>query len=628
MFKKILAILLFLIAVNSTSFAQVSGGPDAFGYTWLHSNAGGGPVYNWIDITSTGEEIFGLEDDNSVGWIPIGFDFRYYWNDYDKVRVGSNGWISFSNISNIAHGFPNIPTAGGAGDNFLAPFLTDLHFVRDGNVGQAYYWTNNMDSFIVTYNEVPFWANGNPDYTGSNTFQVILNGADNSITFQYKEQIGFGPNTTLIDAVVGMENVSGTIGLECVSDAYFIAPAAVKFTYPTNITLQIPDLEPAWNQNDLNEGMFFFEGSYASLTTNVTNVGNATVNPPTTAIANFINHAQISSYVSQKNLGSIAAGADTTIGFNNLLHMPDKGDYSYRVSISNNTDLNLTNNNNDVEFVVVDSANGEVALSFFTPDSIPTGIVMWQGGGGNSGMGLHVESPFYPATIEAVEVFVTKGDIFNPLAPLVDGCTIKIRESHPATGLPGNELISETAANTSLLPNQWNRINLSTPITVNDAFYIQWIMDGDSIALGTDNRAPYSRRSYEILAGGWAKYRLAEGEDIAIRAILDAEGAAPDTSALGISELAVANGKSLLGQNYPNPASDATVIEFYLDESTDAVLSIFDNAGRLVNRFEYTNADRGTYKVNINTNKLAKGIYTYTLTTKEEVLSKKMMVAK
>lgn len=611
-------------------FAQISGGPDAFGYTWLHSNALGGPVYNWVDIIppNGGTQIHGLEDDNSAGWIPIGFDFTYYWNDYDKVRVGSNGWVSFSNISNIAHGFPNIPTPGGAGDNFLAPFLTDLNFSSEGNSGQAFYWSNNVDSFIVTYYQVPFWANSVPDYTGSNTFQVILNGADNSITFQYQEQSGFGPNTALVDVVYGIENVTGTIGLECIADAYFIAPAAIQFTYPSSVSLEIPDLEPVWNQNNQNEGSFFFKGSAVSLVTNVSNVGNATVDPPTTAIASFVNSAQVTSYSSQRNLGSIAPGGDTTVGFADILSMPIKGDFKYRVSVSNNSDINLTNNNNDVEFVVVDSVNGEVALSFFTPDSTPTGVVMWQGGGNNSGAGLHVKSPYYPATVKAIEVFVTAGDIFNPTAPLNDGCRVNVRDIIPSTGDPGNELTGITVGASALTPNQWNRIDFPTPAVVTEDFYVQWLMGGDSIALGTDNRSPYSRRSYEILDGGWAKYRLAEAEDLAIRVVLDAEGAGVDTSALGINTPVLTESDIYLGQSYPNPANEGATIEFHLGMATDAVLSLYDNSGKLINRFEYTNADRGSYKVNVNTNKLAGGMYTYTLTTMEKVLSKKIMVVR
>lgn len=627
MLKKLLSSSFVILLFSFYTLGQTAGGPDEYGYTWIHSNAPGGPVYDWKDIVidPNTTRIYGLLDDNSAGWLPIGFDFKYYWGEYDKIRIGSNGWISFSNIGNIAHGFPNIPTAGGAGDNFIAPFMTDLNFEGELNEARAFYWSNNVDSFIVTWFKVPFWTNTTPDYTGSNTFQVILCGADNSITFQYQEQTGVGQSTTLIDAVIGIENVTGTIGLECVSDVYPIAPAAIKFYYPQNVTLQIPDLEPAWNQNESNEGSFHFKGSVAALTTNITNVGNTEVVAPTNAIANFLNENDVSSYSAQRQIGTLQPGEDTTIGFGDLLYMSTPGDHTYRVSVSNGDDINSNNNNNDVEMVVVDSANGEIVLSYFSPDSAPTGVLMWQGGGGNSGAGMDVDLPFYPATIKAVEVNVSAGDFLQPFLPLQYGFTIYVRERDQLGG-PGTIIGNETANPSSLFPSQWNRLDFTTPVTVTEPFLLQWIMDGDSIAIATDNRPPYSRRSYEILNGGWAKYRSGETEDLAIKLIIDSDGAKPDTTALSATHIPLQANENFLGQNYPNPSDGSTVIEFYLADHTDAILSIYDNAGNLVNRFEYISASKGSHRLELNTDKLAAGLYSYALTTKSGILSKKMVV--
>src|SRR4051812_44587760 len=173
--KKILRLILIACFAFSAHSAKASGGPDAYGYTWLTSLDAGGPAFNWIDITSRAgvQTVTGLADDNSApGQIPLGINFHYYWNDYTQLKVGSNGWVSFSNVSNIASCFPTIPTAGGPED-YLAPMMSDLNFTGAGNIGQVKYWSNNVDTFIISYINVPFWSVNAPGWAGSNSFQVI-----------------------------------------------------------------------------------------------------------------------------------------------------------------------------------------------------------------------------------------------------------------------------------------------------------------------------------------------------------------------------------------------------------------------------------------------------------------------
>jgi len=182
-----IACMVIAMTFSLLSISQTSGGPDLFGYTWKNSQDINGPNYEWIDLTQYGSRISGLSDDNSVGWINIGFDFVYYWGKFNKVRIGSNGWVSFNNTQNIAHGFPLIPTQGGsAGDNYLAPFMADLSFDGNNNPGNCYYWSNYIDSFVISYVNVPYWTSAAPGYTDTNSFQLILTNSDSSIKFQYK----------------------------------------------------------------------------------------------------------------------------------------------------------------------------------------------------------------------------------------------------------------------------------------------------------------------------------------------------------------------------------------------------------------------------------------------------------
>ena len=73
-----------------------TGGPDAYGYTWIDSDESGGPTYSWIDISGIGTEITGLTDDNNLGPFPMNFDFGYYWYAVNQFWVNANGAISFS----------------------------------------------------------------------------------------------------------------------------------------------------------------------------------------------------------------------------------------------------------------------------------------------------------------------------------------------------------------------------------------------------------------------------------------------------------------------------------------------------------------------------------------------------
>lgn len=619
-------LLLFFVSCFSflPSFAQISGGPDAFGYTWLHSNAPGGPVYNWIDILPVATDLNGLTDDNSVGWVPIGFDFHYYWTDYNQVRVGSNGWISFNNVGNIAHSFPLIPTPGGNGDNYVAPFMTDLNFDSEGNPGKIYYWSNNVDTFIVTYYQAPFWINSQPDFTGSNTFQVIFTNTDSSITFQYQEQTGFVQNTGLNDVVIGIENVTGAIGLQCTVNNYPVVPAAIKFYYPQTVSLEIPDLKPAWNQNDENAGLFFFKGSATYLETNITNVGNATVTTSSNVIANFLDVQNVSSYSSTKTIGAITPQADTTISFDAVLSLNNPGDYTYRVSVSNSSDPNIYNNNNDFEMVVVDSANGEVVLSYVPKDSTFLTYVLWNGGGNTSGAAIKVIPPYYPATIVGAEFFVMSN--LGGFNPIPNGFTANVVTEN-VQGEPAVIQTSETVSNSGLLPSQWNRVNFTNPYTVSSGpFYLSWIMGGDSIAIGTHPYGPISNRSYEILDGDWAEYRQGANEDLGIRVIISSAGAHPDTTVLGVNENSIVSDEVVLYQNYPNPADETTTVQFYVPANAAAEFNLYDVKGTLINTISFSSLNKGMHRVDINTAKLAAGLYYYSLSTGNNSYTKKMVV--
>ncbi|MCK5079696.1 MAG: T9SS type A sorting domain-containing protein, partial [Bacteroidales bacterium] len=68
-----------------------------------------------------------------------------------------------------------------------------------------------------------------------------------------------------------------------------------------------------------------------------------------------------------------------------------------------------------------------------------------------------------------------------------------------------------------------------------------------------------------------------------------------------------------LGQNYPNPYTDQTNIEYGVAENAHVVLSIYDVYGRLVRVIEDKYREPGKYLVTLNGSSMEAGIYYYKL---------------
>jgi hypothetical protein len=195
-----------------------SGGPDAFGYTWIDSDDTGGPVYDWIDIATIGTPIFNqYEDDDNYGPFPIGFDFPFYEDTFSEFRVCSNGFLSFTSDE---HPYSNQPLPNaGAPENLLAVFWDDM--VVDPSDGNEVYYYNDGTRLIVQY-EVRRIAQYTPPYY---SFQVILY-PNGEIVYQYRQ---FGTITD--SATIGIQNATQDDGLTVVFDAAYVHEnLAIRFS--------------------------------------------------------------------------------------------------------------------------------------------------------------------------------------------------------------------------------------------------------------------------------------------------------------------------------------------------------------------------------------------------------------
>lgn len=514
--KKYYAILLALTTLILSSKSFASGGPDAYGYTWMTSLDAGGPAYNWIDITSRPgvQTVTGLADDNSASsMINVGFNFHYYWSDYSQLKIGSNGWMSFNNISNIASCFPTIPTTGGPGDNILAPLMGDLNFTGTGNPGQVKYWSNNVDSCVISYINVPFWSVSAPGWVGSNSFQVILCAADSSITFQYGSLSGFSPNAACTDITVGIENSTGAIGLQVHSDAMPPNNYAIKFSYPAVVLLSIQDPIAKWNERSDNKAIFIPKDISFPLKANYANAGNTAVTTSLALNVNIINAASTNVHNTSGSIALLAAGDDSTYQFPVNWVPTAGGQYTFESSVTNAQDINTGNNGKNTELEVVDICASNMLLSYLT-SGVPNGVLNWNGGANDDGAAVYFAPPVYPYTVSTLQYYISSNVNHGFIAQLYD--------DDGANGGPGTLLFTQTIPSSSVITNNWNTVSVSTPVTLNDGgFYVVWIQGGTTIFLGTETSGPFSNRNYEILDGAWADYRDNSSKDVYIRATIN-----------------------------------------------------------------------------------------------------------
>lgn len=508
------------------------GGPDTFGYTWRDcSNSP--DQFHWVDIVGRPQatQLFGLLDDNFSASIPLGFSFRYYWVDYSALRIGSNGWLSFSATTvNNAHCFQPMPSSTLQGSNAtLAPLLSDLSFTSSyatlPNAGEVWYWTSpTQDSFVVTYHNVPWWKNDQgslnpPDWIGSNTFQVILSALDSSITYNYlrvsQDSLPTYP-TCLTDVVVGIENSSGLIGLMALADSLPGDSTCFRFLYPQVDSFLVSDMVANWNAVPGSKGFFVLPGDTIHMRSNIVNAGNNAFADTILVEAKVLSQGQNLRWVDRDTLAGFAAGGDSTIAFSHPCILSQPGHFYSNTFLSAAEDLNATNDFHSSEIVVVDTASVLRVLSYSTSGSTVTSVSWPPGVGGGNGAGMYFRPPYPLYRVTAVNLFIVGND-GNPQTPLPAGFRVDLF-AEDALGQPGQPLSSDLFTPQNAVEDGWNIVNpANLPQFFAEGFFVAWIQGGAGVGLGTETAGPKSRQTYEIINGIWAPYRNLNTEDYLIR---------------------------------------------------------------------------------------------------------------
>jgi len=203
-----------------------AGGPDSYGHLWIDSDESGGPVFDWIDIQSTGTVVDGLDDDNFVGPFDIGFSFEYYGAEYVEFWVGSNGIIGFGDTTNYKSYLKCILPDTDTPNNILAWCWDDLNITDDDNTNGRVLYEYLGDKTVIQFMDYPIYR---ADPGAVVNAEIILY-KDGQIKFQYKS---FGEGFDTEDCTVGMENVGGTDGITVVYKGEYLHDSlAVLFTNP------------------------------------------------------------------------------------------------------------------------------------------------------------------------------------------------------------------------------------------------------------------------------------------------------------------------------------------------------------------------------------------------------------
>lgn len=615
-------------------------GSDDYGYTYIDSNdtTAAAPVYNWIDVSSlpNAVDIKGLfTDDNSIGPYQLGFDFSYYWYTVDKLWIKSNGGISWSSPLPFNHNFsefkstalPNDLVCGLCGDLDPGP----------GSPGSAWWWTNGADSAIVSFENIREFSSANPPPVTSHTFQMIISGADSSITFQYGPQTGDFTDQGSLANVIGIETVLGALsgvgndlGIAYLKDNLpvenmYTDSLVVKFDPPPSTTFQIEDVGPGWVNNNFNQAFFMNVGDTLYPTLSLQNFGTVNSTTVEAKLRMFLMPSFSLLYNETEAIGNLDAQTSQQFSFPTpfVPSANDVGPFAMEYEVKTNpTDGNNLNDKLYSQYRVVDFTQPEVLVRY---DGVEQNFTSRSWNGDSSGFANEFEFP-----ADAYPIWINKAEFESGDLTAAGPAWIRVHlmDAGPNQDQPGTviheEVIQVTAGNTvyeTVLPQPYQldsgKFAVSVLHLVNSSF---------GIRIEQTNFAPCNR-GWEY-TGGFAPDRSRATDNLMIRATI--------TSTLGVdvdeNENVVESYN--LAQNFPNPFNPTTQISFQIPETDFASLTVFNVLGqevktlvneKIVGGVNHTAQWDGT---DLNGNKVASGVYFYKLTSGDFSDIKKMVLLK
>jgi hypothetical protein len=484
--------------------------PDAWGYTWRRSTDPGGPVFNWVDISQIGTQVTGIGDDANVGPFPIGFSFPYYWYTTNTFRIGSNGYIVLRNDgANWSSPFPAIPTTSPAvPKDVVAALVGDLDPSQLASNPRIYYWSNLVDSLVLSFIDVAEWRSP-ADPNTRHTFQIILNKQDSSIVFQYGRQQGRYNASNNNRLLIGWQNQSGQIGQVYTNTTYPpehpLMPdsgLAIRIKRTVNTGLQVTDAGILGGFNLENLAKIVRVGVPDTIKAIVKNFG--TVNLTNVRVTYSITRAGQPTALDTVFIASMVASAETTITFPRLFTPAVTGSYSATFTTFVSGDQGPLNNTRVAELVSASFVAGQRTLVAYETNTLG-GSIGWTGGGG---FGVHYELPV-SVVVDSVYFRATTA------------ASVVVEVLEDAGGFPGGVRATRTVTSVA---NALTGVSFAADSASlnfpNGKFFIG---ARGQVSFSYELVTPISFRTWEY-TNGYAPYRSRDVQDIIMRATVRTTG--------------------------------------------------------------------------------------------------------
>jgi hypothetical protein len=493
-------------------------------------------------------------------------------------------------------------------NNLVVPLASDLDFTTPGTDPHCYYYSNGVDSLVVSWIDVSEWVYPSNPYTSSHTFQLILCKTDSSITFQYGYQQGDFQNPDGASQI-GIEDLVGRTGLRYM---YNMAPPdrvphedlVIRIHADPDPSFVFDDIGVDGSQNESSGAIFNRVNVPLNLKAYVKNYGTTTANDFTVNAKVKKGYFQV--YNENVTVESLEPGEITLVEFP-VSYTPDEVDvYSliYKTTLSGD---DFFYNNTDTCEMRAYSLPQILGYA----DTVYQ-YTSWEGGGGGFGNEFVAPEDIVVNGIRAELMSNGMSSYFYLLGADLNG--------NPNENLV---LFADTA---NFVDTGWVQVDIPDGVVIygGQKFFATILSGGEGISFGVDTSWPLCNRGWEH-TGSYAPSRDRSEQDIGITLICDGY--------VGIEDEDNLPSYFSLQQNYPNPFNANTEINFSLSENSDITLEVYNIAGQKIKTLAEGSFEAGPHMVvwngqNDRNESISSGIYFYNLKVNDRSETRKMVLIK